>query len=132
MAGERYRLACERCDWVAETAGPHDDGAGGTTARLYCPTCGATRDCDLSAGGRRRGNAGPFGVPLGPRDGPAGRLAGALARRLRGQDTSAPGGAIPACPSCGGHDFVLAPVAGAVLPCPCCGTGRLVISCILS
>ncbi len=125
MAGKRYRLACDRCDWTAETVGPHDDGAGGSAARLYCPACGATRDCALPDGGRRRGNAGPFGVPLGPRDGPAGRLAGALARRLRGRSPSWQSVDMPHCPVCGGHDLVLAPEADAGLRCPQCEAGRV-------
>lgn len=131
MARERYRLACDRCDWAAETVGPPDDGAGGITARLYCPACGAIRDYAMPDTEHRRDNAGPFGVPLGPRDGPAGRLAGALARRLRGRATSAPGGAVPACPTCGGRDLVLTPTAGTALPCPRCGVGRLGSSCLL-
>jgi len=124
MAGERYRLACDRCDWSAETAGPHADGADGTTARLYCPDCGTTRDYDLALGSRRRGSAGPFGVPLGPRDGPAGRLARSLARRLRGRGI-ARGNDTPGCPICGRHDLVLTPAVGTALPCPRCGAGRL-------
>ena len=107
-------------------AGPHDDGAGGSMARLYCPACGVTRDCAVP-NTERRGNNGPFVVPLGPRDGPAGRLAGALAGRLRDRGDAAPGGSdLPTCPACGKHGLTLTPAAGMASSCPRCGVGKLV------
>ncbi|CAA9571442.1 MAG: hypothetical protein AVDCRST_MAG18-2015 [uncultured Thermomicrobiales bacterium] len=112
------RLGCDRCGYEVTTSGPRRMTDGRMVARLYCATCGVTRECESGATEPRRG---PLGVPLGPRGGRAARLAGEIARRLR----SGVAAGAANCPTCGDGDLVLVQQAGREPRCPHCGEGRL-------
>jgi hypothetical protein len=114
-----HHYECAACGHTVTTAGPQRRADGCLVARLYCPTCGEVREVATNPGVRQWPT--PLGVPIGPRHGPAGRLAAALARRLRRDDRLSS----VTCPVCAHADLLLALVPGRELPCPHCECGQL-------